>query len=64
MKKRAIPKVPESALNFDLRLFLSSVKENIEIITGQRVTKIEPLSATATNDEIIAKVNQIIERLQ
>ena len=44
---------------------VSALKENIEIITGSRigVGEIRSLGAPATNDQIVAKINEIIARL-
>jgi len=44
---------------------MSAMKENIEIITGARtnIGQISQLPATATDAEIIAKLNQVIARL-
>lgn len=46
-----------------LRPTLDAIKENIEILTGQRRNRIQPLPATASLADVIAKVNQIIDRL-
>ena len=62
MKKRAIPQVPkdkEPRLQFD-----SAVKENLESIQGLRGGRITPLSSTATNAEIVAAFNALLEVLQ
>lgn len=62
MSKRAIPQVPkgqESRGRFD-----EALKENLEIIMGQRGNKLKPLAETATNAEIIAKINELIALLQ
>jgi hypothetical protein len=42
----------------------SSIKENIEIITGRRGTKIAKLKDTASTADIINKVNEIVDLLQ
>lgn len=47
-----------------IRKVLDPLKENVELIKGRRGTKIEPLASTATTAEIIAKINEIIARLQ
>lgn len=62
MKKPAIPQVPrgeQPRAGFD-----NSVKETLEILTGRRQGKVTPLAGTATTAEVIAKVNEIIDRLQ
>lgn len=43
---------------------LDATKENIELIKGRRGTKIASLSVSATNTEIVNKINEIIARLQ
>lgn len=62
-KKPGIPPVntPDRTLN----QAISALKENVEIITGARlgVSEIHVLEPTATNAQIIAKINEIITRL-
>ncbi len=62
-KKPGIPPVntPDRTLN----QAISAIKENIEIITGSRngVGEIHVLEVTATTEQIIAKINEIITRL-
>lgn len=62
MKKRAIPQTPRGTENRGR--FDEAVKENLEIITGQRGGKIEALADGASNAEIIAKINELIALLQ
>ena len=62
-KKPGIP-----AVNFSDRTLnqaISAIKENIEIITGARngVGEISQLEPTATTAQIIAKINEVITRL-
>lgn len=62
-KKPGIP-----AVNFSdstLNQAISALKENIEIITGARtgVGEIRVLEPTASNAEIISKMNEVITRL-
>lgn len=63
MKKPSIPRAPlpgDERVRFD-----AALKETVEIITGRRGERIEPLPATgATNDQIAAKINEILTRLQ
>jgi hypothetical protein len=40
------------------------VKESLEIIMGRRGGKIDPLPANASIDDVIAKINEILDRLQ
>lgn len=64
MPRRAIPNIPKSAIGTDRAPFDMAVKENIEVILGQRGKTIEALSATATNAQIIQKINELIALLQ
>lgn len=61
-QKRAIPPIPP--VDYDLSRVLSALKENVEIVTGQRLATIKPLDSTADTTDIINKVNEILERLQ
>ena len=63
MTKRTIPAVPRSA-DAEAQRFLAPIKENLEIITGQRGGQVQKLPSTATTAQIIEKLNEIIERLQ
>tara|TARA_R110000772_G_scaffold3256_3_gene11775 strand:+ start:12967 stop:13206 length:240 start_codon:yes stop_codon:yes gene_type:complete len=60
-RKPAIPAVRVQ----DKTLFslLYPMKQNIEDITGVRTGKIADLPVTATADDAIAKINEIINRL-
>lgn len=62
MNKRPIPTAPASG--DDPYRFNQAVKENLEILTGRRAPPLQKLDATATLAEVIAKVNEIIDRLQ
>lgn len=64
MPKRSIPGIPRSALDSDRGQFDTAVKENLEIIIGQRGQLITPLTSTATNADMIAKINSLIALLQ
>lgn len=57
--KRTIP--PPAANQADIN---RAIKENLEQIMGQRGGRIAPLPATASADDVLAKVNEILERLQ
>lgn len=63
MRKPSIPRAPlpgDERVRFD-----AAVKETLEIITGRRGDRIAPLPETgATNDQIAAKINEILNRLQ
>lgn len=63
-QKRSIPAIPRSAVGTDRGPFDSALKENLEILLGQRVDTVSPLALTATNAQIIAKINEVIARLQ
>lgn len=62
-KKPAIPFY--SGEDRSLTQAMSALKENIEVITGARAgsAQITPLDSTATPTQIIAKINEIIGRL-
>lgn len=63
LKKPSIPMVqtPDRTLS----LAIAAIKENIEIMNGSRgnIGAMSQLPATATNDEIIAKINEVVARL-
>lgn len=61
IKKPAIPAI--SVADRRLETVLNPIKQNIELITGVRGGRLEPLSDGATLQDVIAKVNVIIERL-
>lgn len=63
MSKRAIPDVPRDSVG-ERRRFDEAVKEDLERIIGVRGGKIEVLPSTATTAQIVAKINEIIDRLQ
>lgn len=64
MTKAAIPTVKTGKPDVDRAL--SSIKQNLDAITGQakNVTRLEPLPTTATLAEVIAQLNAVVERLQ
>lgn len=62
MRKPAIPQVPRGGQpreGFDVAL-----KETLEVITGRRGGSVQPLPADASLADVVAKVNEIIARLQ
>ena len=63
MKKPAIPTPPsgdKARMSFD-----AAIKERLEIIGGERGGKrIRQLNSEASQSEVIAKVNELLERLQ
>jgi hypothetical protein len=64
MSKAAIPAVLSGKPDVDRAL--SSMKQNIDEITGQsrNVTRLEPLASTATLEQVIAQLNAVVARLQ
>lgn len=62
MAKRAIPQIPKPGE--DRSRFDSALAENLQIVMGHRGGHIEQLSPSATTAEIIAKINEIIGKLQ
>lgn len=57
MKKHALPSEPKDR-------FSKAVRENLEIIMGQRGEKIKELAKDASLSDVIAKINEIIQTLQ
>lgn len=64
MRKRQIPAVPRSASEQGRVEFDSSIKENMEVITGRRGTPLTTLADDATLADVIVKINELINRLQ
>lgn len=62
MKKRSIPPVPTGLQPRDK--FDAAVKEDLEILMGQRGGRIAELPDGASTADIIAKINEILTRLQ
>lgn len=42
---------------------LQALKDGVDFLTGQRNNRILPLASTASNAEIIAKINELVARL-
>jgi hypothetical protein len=63
MKKPGIPSV-KIAENPELERSIRAAKETLEILTGARGGKIARLPADAGLAAIVAKVNEILDRLQ
>lgn len=61
MRKPAIPAVP----NTDPALYnvLTNLKESVEVFTGVRGGQIRQLSTSASLADVIAKVNEIVVKL-
>jgi hypothetical protein len=57
MKKPGLPSEPKDRFN-------RSVRETLEIITGQRGEKIKPLDDDASLSDVIEKINEILNVLQ
>lgn len=64
MPKRAISNIPRSSVGSDRYQFDVAVKENLELITGQRGTTLKELPPNASNGDIIKKINELIALLQ
>lgn len=62
MKKPAIPGT-HAVTDPVVASVLRPMKENLEILTGVRGGIIEPLPVNASNSQLIAKINEIIQRL-
>lgn len=63
MPKRSIPSVPKDSIG-DRQQFDTAVKENLEIILGQRNSRVDGLSPGSSTDQIIVKINELIKLLQ
>lgn len=61
MKKPGIPAVPNTVPG--LYNVLSTLKENVEIMSGVRGGSVSSLPTTATLPDVISKVNEIIAKL-
>jgi hypothetical protein len=61
MRKPQIPAIVTQ--DRTLHAPLKAMKESIEMLTGVRGGKIDSLATNATNETIIAKINEIIDRL-
>ena len=59
MKK---PSIPTPAQGADKAI--AALKENVEVITGRRGTPVVPLNTSATNAQVIAKINELLALLQ
>lgn len=60
---QSIPSTEE--LSRDMKRFIDPLRANVDMITGRgRPGKIETLPTTASTADIIAKINEIIDRLQ
>jgi len=62
--KRAIPPVPKSSAGTDRQPFDVALKENVETLMGLRGEKIAPLKSSASLDDVINKVNELVGLLQ
>lgn len=61
MLKPSIPSIPKDNGS---EKFNKTIKECLETIMGRRGEPIKPLNADASSSDVIAKINEIIERLQ
>jgi hypothetical protein len=61
MRKPAIPAVPNTETS--LYNVLTTLKESVEVFTGVRGGQIRQLSSGASLPEVVAKVNEIIVKL-
>lgn len=62
MRKPSIPQAPREGQ--PRGAFDQSIKETLEVITGQRGAKVAKLPADASLADVVAKVNELIDRLQ
>jgi hypothetical protein len=61
MKKTAIPAVNYASKDYAV---LTALKTSVETLTGQTGTPINKLGDQATLQDVLVKINQIIDRLQ
>lgn len=63
MKKPAIPAT--SSLPAEIARIVEPIKQNVELMNGARPgsTALTPLATTASLADVIAKVNQLISRI-
>lgn len=61
--KRPIPQLPPGT-ETARRKYDDAVRENMEIIMGQRGNGLDPLPSTASTADIITAINALIARLQ
>lgn len=61
MKKPSIPAI--YVQDQTVAAILRPIKENVEILNGQRTGSIDGLSSSATLTEVINKLNEVIDRL-
>lgn len=63
-KKPAIPAIQTNSIA-DRRLvsILQPIKQNVEMLTGVRGGRVEQLDNTATLDDVIEKLNEVIARI-
>lgn len=58
------PGIPAPLRAADLYPTVEALRQNVEIVTGRRGTKISPLESTATLADVIDKVNEILAAMQ
>lgn len=57
------PIISTMGMPMELAWFLKPVKENIEMVTGARGGELKGLPDSASTEDIIKKVNEIIARI-
>jgi len=62
VKKPAIPQVPRAEQ--PRAAFDQATKETLEIITGRRGGSVKPLANDASLADVIAKLNELLTRIQ
>lgn len=63
VKKPAIPAMQGAGLDRRVIDLINPIKQNIELLTGVRGGRIEQLDNTASLDDVIDKLNEVIARL-
>lgn len=65
MSRRRFPSIPTVGQSPDsVRAAVEAMRGQLTFITGQEQRQVEPLPANATQAELVAKINELIARLQ
>lgn len=65
MSRRRFPSIPTVGQSPEsVRSAVEAIRGQLTFITGQEQRQLEPLSPDATQAELVAKINELIARLQ
>lgn len=62
--KLTVPAVPASSSGTDRAAFDQALRHNMALLTGQLGGRLGELPATATLDDVIARLNELVRLLQ